>query len=75
LAGGVFTPATAPFTSDKEVSGVLDVTSLFRDAAWYKPGSTVELADYQPHFDYPGSELVEGGQLDLLVSTPQFKAR
>jgi hypothetical protein len=77
LADGAFTPATAPFTSDKEVSGMLDVTSLFKDATWYKPGSTAQLADYQPHFDYPGSnrlgaELVEGGQLDLLVSTPQF---
>ena len=30
LADGVFTPPTAPFTSDKEVSGVLDVTSLLR---------------------------------------------
>jgi hypothetical protein len=76
LTGGVCTHPTAPFTSDKEVSGVLDVTNLFMDAAWYRPGSQVYLADDQPHFDYPstdplGAELVEGGQLDLLTSVPK----
>ncbi len=66
-----YTAPSAPFTADKEASGSLDVTSLFQGASWYKPGSTVELADYQAHFSYTGDNayLTEGGQLDLMTST------
>ena len=66
-----YTPPTAPFNADKEPSGALDVTDLFKDASWRKPGTEVILADYQAHMNYPSdSPLVEGGQLDLLIRRP-----
>jgi len=72
LVNAAFTLPTAPFTTDKETSGVLDVTALFRDAAWYRGSSRVLLTVQQAHFPYPttdafGAQLVEGGQLLLLV--------
>jgi hypothetical protein len=70
-----YTPPTAPFNDDKETSGVIDVTDLFADAAWFRAGSTVLLVDVQAHFNYDasdriGAELVQGGQLLLLVKAP-----
>ena len=60
--------ATPPFTTDEESSGILDVTSLFRDASWYS-GGKVLFADVQAHYPLPGA-LVEGGQL-LLLQVPE----
>ena len=70
-----YTAPTAPFVDDKETSGVIDATDLFADAAWFKAGSKALLAVAQAHFKYDGSdkvgaELVEGGQLLLLVKAP-----
>src|SRR5262245_51032560 len=63
-AGG--TPgAIAPHTSDKETSGIVDVTSLFATC----PGETVLLFDVQDHSTNPAvatAASVEGGQLLLL---------
>ncbi len=53
LIAGVFSAPTAPFTTDKETSGVLDVTALFSDAAWYGNGGRVLLAVDQAHFSCP----------------------
>ena len=49
------------FNNDEESSGVLDVTSLFN-----QPGKMVYLLDTQAHKNV-GGELVEGGQLQLMV--------
>lgn len=67
-----YTPPTAPFVDDKETSGIIDVTDLFADAAWYKAGAKVLLVVAQAHFKYDendkiGGNLVEGGQLLLLT--------
>jgi hypothetical protein len=72
VVSGTYTPPVAPFVDDKESSGIIDVTHLFRSALWYKPGSRVLLVVVQAHFGYDatdaiGNELVEGGQLLLLV--------
>jgi hypothetical protein len=66
--GNIGLPAALPFTTDEESSGIIDVTKLFTDAAWYQPGMQLFLADVQAH--YPnGATLIEGGQL-LLLSSP-----
>jgi hypothetical protein len=70
-----YTPPTAPFTDDKETSGVLDVSDAFADATWFKPGAQVLLTVVQAHFEYDakdptGAALVEGGQLLLLTKAP-----
>lgn len=49
-------------TIDEEHSGIIDVTSLFADASWYKDGQQLFLGDTQNHL-FVGGELVEGGQL------------
>ena len=72
VVGGAYTPPAAPFVDDKETSGILEVTDLFRDAVWYRPGARVLLVVVQAHFNYDlthpiGADLVEGGQLLLLV--------
>jgi hypothetical protein len=71
----VYTPPVAPFVDDKETSGIVDVTDLFADASWFRAGSKVLLVDVQAHFPYDakdriGAELVQGGQLLLLVKAP-----
>lgn len=72
LIAGVFSAPKAPFTTDKETSGVLDVTALFSDAAWYGNGGRVLLAVDQAHFSYASdAQLSEGGQLMLLTSVPE----
>jgi len=72
LMAGVFSAPTAPFTTDKETSGVIDVTALFSDAAWYGNGGRVLLAVDQAHFSYASdAQLAEGGQLMLLTSVPE----
>ncbi len=72
VVGGQYTPPVAPFVDDKETSGVLDVTDLFKDASWYRAGVRVLMVVVQAHFVYDatqplGNSLVEGGQLLLLV--------
>ena len=67
-----YTPPIEPFVDDKETSGIIDVTNLFQNAIWFKPGSRVLLAVVQAHFKYDlndsiGGDLVEGGQLLLLT--------
>lgn len=76
LVGRSYTPPVAPFVDDKETSGVVDVTDLFGDASWFKAGSKALLVDVQAHFAYDpnhkiGAELVQGGQLLLLVKAPE----
>ncbi|MGE0226598.1 MAG: glycerophosphodiester phosphodiesterase family protein [Acetobacteraceae bacterium] len=67
--GNETTPAGPPFTQDEESSGVVDVTHLFPHAN----GKQMFLLDTQAHYDYgaDGSadrqEIVEGGQLQLMV--------
>jgi hypothetical protein len=70
-----YTPPVTPFVDDKETSGVIDVADLFGDAAWFRAGSKALLVVVQAHFTYDandkvGAELVEGGQLLLLVKAP-----
>lgn len=70
-----YVPPTPPFVDDKETSGILDVTELFRRAPWFRDGGTVLLASVQAHFGYDGAVEVgryiyEGGQLVLLVKAP-----
>ena len=72
VVAGQYTAPAAPFVDDKETSGILDVTDLFRDAAWYRTGARVLMVVVQAHFNYDASQplgnaLVEGGQLLLLV--------
>ena len=68
-------PPVAPFTDDKETSGIIDVTDLFADASWYQAGSRALLVVVQAAFAYDphdpvGAELVQGGQLLLLLQAP-----
>ena len=72
VVSGQYTAPTAPFVDDKETSGITDVTELFKNATWYRPGAHVLLVVVQAHFAYDasqaiGQDLVEGGQLLLLV--------
>ena len=70
--GNEETPATAPFTQNEEASGVIDVSSLFDDGS----GRQAFLLDTQAHYDFgdEGSagrqQIVEGGQLQLMVVDP-----
>jgi len=48
------------------------VTELFKDAPWFRPNARVLLLVVQAHFAYDltlpaGAQLVEGGQLLLMV--------
>jgi hypothetical protein len=54
-------------TKDEENSGIIDVTSLFSDAAWYTTGAKAFLSVTQSHL-VVGGELVEGGQLQLITN-------
>jgi hypothetical protein len=69
--GDIGRAATAPFNVDEEASGILDVTALFAtdSPTWFGRGIRVLLNDVQAHYLIAG-ELVEGGQLLLLVQTP-----
>jgi hypothetical protein len=72
LVNKTYTPPTAPFTDDKETSGVIDVTDLFANAAWFRADSKALLVVVQAHFNYDandriGAEILQGGQLVLLV--------
>lgn len=62
-----FLGATPPFTVDEESSGVIEITDLVKTAQWYEPGRRYYLADMQSHHPV-GGELVEGGQLYMLIS-------
>jgi hypothetical protein len=57
-----FSGSTPPFTQNEESSGVLDVTSLFN-----LPGKFVYLLDTQAHYGFGSAEIVEGGQLQLMI--------
>lgn len=75
VVNAAYTAPTAPFTDDKETSGILDVSDVFADATWMKPGAQVLLTVVQAHFEYDpkdpvGAALVEGGQLLLLTKAP-----
>ncbi|MEN9709897.1 MAG: hypothetical protein RIQ68_2305 [Pseudomonadota bacterium] len=72
VVSGQYSAPAAPFVDDKETSGITDVTDLFKNATWYRPGARVLLVVVQAHFVYDasqtiGQDLVEGGQLLLLV--------
>ncbi len=54
-------------TIDEENSGIIDVTSLFSDAAWYTTGAKAFLSVTQAHYS-TSAELVEGGQLQLITN-------
>ncbi|NCY24330.1 MAG: calcium-binding protein [Alphaproteobacteria bacterium] len=63
--GGTVTLPTAPFTNDDETSGVIDVTDLFGSAS-----TKAFLVVSQAHYAFPGAngtEVVEGGQLQLMT--------
>lgn len=74
---------TPPFTDgsfnvDEENSGVIDITDIVKDARFYIPGRRYYLAVNQAHFTSSITELVEGGQLYMMVSPPTgatFKAK
>jgi hypothetical protein len=75
IANGMYVAPTAPFTDDKESSGVVDASDVFADATWFKPGAQALLTVVQAHFVYDakdpvGLKLYEGGQLLLLTKTP-----
>lgn len=77
VPGGGTIAATAPFNTDEESSGVVDVTSLLGNAT-----TKAYLIDTQAHYLFGASgsadrtELVEGGQLMLLrVETPHDGGR
>jgi Bacterial protein of unknown function (DUF839)/Domain of unknown function (DUF4114) len=53
--GDIGIPATAPYTTDEESSGMTDVQSIL-GAGWF-------LADAQAHYPNADKSLVEGGQL------------
>ncbi len=55
--------ATAPFTTDEETSGVLDVSEIL--------GANTFLVDVQAHYTNTATELVEGGQLLVMKITPE----
>jgi hypothetical protein len=76
LVDNTYTPPIAPFVDDKETSGVIEVTDLFANSSWFRAGSKALLVDVQAHFTYDanhkvGAELVQGGQLLLLVKAPE----
>ena len=54
-------------TNDEENSGIIDVTDLFSGASWYTPGAKAFLSVTQAHYSTT-SELVEGGQLQLITN-------
>ncbi|MFO1183360.1 MAG: hypothetical protein U1E56_01075 [Bauldia sp.] len=75
VVNATYSAPTAPFTDDKETSGVIDASEAFADAAWFRPGSQALLTVVQAHFAYDakeaaGAALVEGGQLLLLTRPP-----
>jgi hypothetical protein len=59
---GVNTPATAPFNTNEESSGIIPAFDLLGEG-WF-------LADVQAHYAIGGGEIVEGGQL-LALYIPQ----
>lgn len=62
--------ADGSFTTDEEHSGVIDITDLVKNARFYIPGRRYYLSVAQAHFTSSIAELVEGGQLYMLVSPP-----
>ncbi|ACL55325.1 calcium-binding protein [Methylobacterium nodulans] len=56
-----FSGLTPPFTQDEESSGVLDVSTIFGG-----PGRQAFLLDTQAHYAFGSSEIVEGGQLQMM---------
>ncbi|MDH4063692.1 MAG: DUF839 domain-containing protein [Acidobacteriota bacterium] len=60
--------AGAPLGTNEESSGIIEITTLVKHAWWYDKGRRYYLADMQAHYDIGDPELVEGGQLYMLVS-------
>lgn len=58
-------------TTDEENSGIVDVTALVKDAAWFDASKKYLLGTTQAHNKMDG-ELVQGGQL-YLISGPATK--
>ena len=56
--GSLTQPPTAPFTSDEESSGIIDISDIL--------GRRAYLFDVQAHYNVGDPELVEGGQLLIL---------
>jgi hypothetical protein len=68
-AGGVTTPATAPFTNDEEASGIIDITAIMAGSALHKgnPREAWYSSSDQAHYTSGATAAqVEGGQLFLL---------
>ena len=61
-------------TTDEENSGIIEVTSLVRSAAWFDPTRRYYLGVTQAHYGN-GPMLVEGGQFYLMASASSEGAR
>lgn len=62
-----FTPGVSDFTPDEESSGVIDVTTMFRDVRGYDTEKfRYFLLDVQARTPVDGAELVERGQLLMM---------
>jgi hypothetical protein len=65
-------PEGVPYNADEEHSGIIEVTDIVKSAYWYEHGRRYFLADAQAHYFTAGDphqdELVEGGQLYLVIS-------
>jgi hypothetical protein len=66
--GDIGVAPTAPFTSDKESSGVIEITALVKGARWFDKKYRYYLLDVQAHYPLD-AEVVEGGQL-LMMGVP-----
>jgi hypothetical protein len=61
-------PTPAPFDTDDESSGIIEVTDIVRHAGWADSRRRYFLSDIQAHYSVADPELVEGGQLYLIAS-------
>ena len=56
-----FSGLTPPFNQDEESSGVIDVSDILGS-----PGTQAFLLDVQAHYTFPGTEVIQGGQLQVM---------
>lgn len=64
-----FLPGAPNFlTRDEENSGVIEVTDIVANARWYEAGRRYYLTNTQAHYSVDDPELVQGGQLQMIVS-------
>jgi len=54
-------------TQDEENSGIIEITGLVQDAKWFEAGKRYFLSTIQVHAKSSDPELVENGQLYLLI--------